>query len=82
MQNSVAFKLNSDDFSSDMIRRISAYFKKHNLGYKYYRTYHNAKLMSWGVYNVELAFDIDWDQNEFYAKKFVNEALGIVDSEK
>lgn len=74
-QSKVSFSLNSDDFDSKAIRSIGAWLKRKGYKYKYYRTYSDTKLMSWGVYHVSMDRFIDWAENETLAKMFVEQAL-------
>lgn len=74
-QSKVSFRLNSDDFSSEAIRRLGAWLKSKGYKYKYYRTYSDTKLMSWGIYHVSMDRFIDWDENERLAKIFIEQAL-------
>jgi hypothetical protein len=71
----VVFKLNSDDFSPVDIRKISAYIKSLGYKYKYYRTYSDTKLMSWGVYKIQYNELVTWEENIILAEKWVNNAL-------
>ena len=71
----VSFKLNSDDFGGKAIRDLGAWLKRKGYEYKYYRTYSDTKLMSWGVYHVSMDRFIDWAENETLAKMFVEQAL-------
>lgn len=68
----IHFKLNSDDFTKQDIRKISKYLKDKGICYKYYRQYSNIKLMSWGIYKISTNENITFSINEIRTKQILN----------
>jgi len=74
--DTIVFKLNSDDFNSDKIRKITNYIK--SLGYtiKKTRSYSKTKLMSWCKFIITTEQNnICWFTNDKLALDIVNKAL-------
>lgn len=73
--NEIVFSLNSDDFKSEHIRKITKYVK--SLGYEIRktRTYSQTKLMSWCNVTVTTNRNVTWDINNQLALEIINNAL-------
>lgn len=72
----IHFILNSDDFNSSDIRKIGKYLKEQGVIYKYYRTYSDVKLMSWGVFRISIGYAISYIENENRTEKILNAVFG------
>jgi len=68
----VHFKLNSDDYSSADIRKITKYLKDNGMTYKYYRMYSDTKLMSWGVFRLPVYRYCSFEENETVTKSILS----------
>jgi len=72
----IVFKLNSDDFSSHSIRKITKYVKDVlKLNISKTRTYSDVKLMSWCNVKIQSNVIVSWDKNDEYALDIINAAL-------
>ena len=74
----VAFELNSEDYTSEMIRKISKFIKDNGYEYKYWRSYSKVKTMSFGCFRVDVGrhiYPITWNINEKLAIEIIEKAL-------
>lgn len=75
--NEIVFTLNSDDFKSEHIRRITKYVKSLGYGIRKTRTYSPTKLMSWCNVTVTTDRNVPWDINNELALEIINNALKL-----
>lgn len=72
----IVFKLNSDDYGTIHIRKITKYVKD-VLGLKIHKTrvYSKTKCMSWCYVRIETLNTVSWAQNDELALGILNSAL-------
>jgi hypothetical protein len=73
--DTVVFKLNSDDFHSIHIRKITKHIKSLGFAVTKTRTYSKEKLMSWANFKITTPQYVSWEQNHLLALEIVNTAL-------
>lgn len=71
----IHFKLNSDDYTTNDIRKVTEYLKNKGYNFKYTRSYSKIKIMSWGVFKISTDKFVSFETNEVESQKILTASL-------